>query len=120
MSSHAEHTEQMIATLRAALVERVQWVKDLADNLIAEETKTATLRAESERLREANEMMLTDIRRTDVDMLAFKAEIERQRAALEHIAKHPRGGLIDTPEKLERDEMIGIARAALAQEKSND
>jgi len=38
--------------------------------------------AEIERLREANEMMLTDIRRTDVDMLAFKAEIERLRAAL--------------------------------------
>lgn len=41
------------------------------------------------------------------------AEIERLRAALEEIAKHPRGGRIDTPEKLERDEMIGIARAAL-------
>lgn len=43
----------------------------------------------------------------------LKAEIERLRAALEEIAKHPRGGRIDTPEKLERDEMIGIARAAL-------
>lgn len=30
-----------------------------------------------EQLEEANELMLTDIRRTDVDMLAFKAEIER-------------------------------------------
>jgi hypothetical protein len=80
-------------------------------------SENATLRAEIERLREANEMMLTDIRRTDVDMLAFKAEIERLRGALEKITKYPRGGLIDTPEKLERDEMIGIARAALTQEK---
>lgn len=33
--------------------------------------------ARIEQLEEANELMLTDIRRTDVDMLAFKAEIER-------------------------------------------
>lgn len=41
----------------------------------------ALVRAEQaariEQLEEANELMLTDIRRTDVDMLAFKAEIER-------------------------------------------
>ena len=36
----------------------------------------ARLVDENKRLREANELMLTDIRRTDVDMLAFKAEIE--------------------------------------------
>ena len=41
------------------------------------------------------------------------AEIERLRAALREIAKHPRGGVIDTPEKMDRDEFIGIARAAL-------
>ena len=40
-------------------------------------------------------------------------EIERLRAALREIAKHPRGGVIDTPEKMDRDEFIGIARAAL-------
>jgi chromosome segregation ATPase len=40
----------------------------------------AKLRAKNERLRETNEMMLTDIRRTDVDMMAFKAEIERLKA----------------------------------------
>ena len=41
------------------------------------------------------------------------AEIERLRAALREIAKHPRGGVIDTTEKMDRDEFIGIARAAL-------
>ena len=35
---------------------------------------------EAKRLREANELMLTDIRRTDVDMLAFKARIEQLEA----------------------------------------
>jgi len=49
---------------------------------------------EIERLREANEMMLTDIRRTDVDMLAFKAEIERLRAALRDVLSYvPRGNM---------------------------
>lgn len=41
------------------------------------------------------------------------AEIERLRAALREIAKHSRGGVIDTTEKMDRDEFIGIARAAL-------
>jgi hypothetical protein len=54
------------------------------------------------------------------DVATLRATNERLRSALEKITKYPRGGLIDTPEKLERDEMIGIARAALAQEKSND
>ena len=40
---------------------------------------------EATRLREANELMLTDIRRTDVDMLAFKARIEQLEAALRDI-----------------------------------
>jgi hypothetical protein len=42
--------DQQITTLRAEVEKQVQWVKDLADNLIAEEAKTATLRAEIERL----------------------------------------------------------------------
>ena len=63
--------------------------------------------AEIERLSEANEMMLTDIRRTDVDMLAFKAEIERLRAALREIASWEPGA-------------SAVARAALAEEKPND
>jgi predicted phage gp36 major capsid-like protein len=33
-------------------------------------------------LEEANELMLTDIRRTDVDMLAFKARIEQLEAEI--------------------------------------
>jgi hypothetical protein len=41
------------------------------------------------------------------------AEIERLRAALQMIAEYHRGGHLDTDEKLERDLMIGIARAAL-------
>lgn len=40
-------------------------------------------------------------------------ELKRLEAALREIAKHPRGGVIDTPEKMDRDEFIGIARAAL-------
>lgn len=39
-----------------------------------------------EQLEEANELMLTDIRRTDVDMLAFKARIEKLEAALRPLA----------------------------------
>ena len=42
----------------------------------------ARLVDEVKRLREANELMLTDIRRTDVDMLAFKARIAQLEAAL--------------------------------------
>ena len=49
-----------------------------------------------------------------------QADVERLRAALQMIAEYPRGGLIDTPEKLDRDLMIGIARAALTQEKPNE
>ena len=41
------------------------------------------------------------------------AEIKRLHAALREIAKHSRGGVIDTTEKMDRDEFIGIARAAL-------
>ena len=39
--------------------------------------------------------------------------IEKLEAALREIAKHSRGGVIDTTEKMDRDEFIGIARAAL-------
>lgn len=39
--------------------------------------------------------------------------IEQLEAALREIAKHSRGGVIDTTEKMDRDEFIGIARAAL-------
>jgi hypothetical protein len=68
--------------------------------------------AEIERLREANEMMLTDIRRTDVDMLAFKARIEQLEAALRRITDGPWPDVVDTPEAQCRfDE--DIARAAL-------
>jgi hypothetical protein len=40
-------------------------------------------------------------------------EIQQLRAALRMIAEYHRGGHLDTDEKLERDLMIGIARAAL-------
>ena len=43
--------------------------------------------------------------------------IEKLEAVLREIAKHPRGGVIDTPEKMDRDEFIGIARAALGKSK---
>lgn len=68
---------------------------------------------EIERLRETNEMMLTDIRRTDVDMLAFKVEIERLRAALEDVLSHTSYG--DIPVTI-----YDNARAALAEEKPNE
>ena len=38
---------------RAEMANQIQWVKDLADNLIAEEAKTSALRAEVEKLRAA-------------------------------------------------------------------
>ena len=43
------------------------------------------------------------------------ARIEKLEAALREIAKHSRGGVIDTTEKMDRDEFIGIARAALGE-----
>ena len=56
-------------------------------------------------LEEVNEMMLTDIRRTDVDMLAFKARIAQLEAALEDIAY---------PNPLHNeDDLMRTARAAL-------
>ena len=54
----------------------------MEDELTHASIKIMAQHVEIEQLREANELMLTDIRRTDVDMLAFKAEIERLRAAL--------------------------------------
>ena len=51
-------------------------------------------------------------------MIADQADrIEHLEAALREIAKHPRGGVINTPEKMDRDEFIGIARAALGKSK---
>lgn len=50
---------------------------------------------------------------TSSDCKEAFADNERLRLALREIAKHPRGGVIDTPEKMDRDEFIGIARAAL-------
>jgi hypothetical protein len=80
-----------------------------------------------DKAREARMDMTPDKREHSLNIIVLqdlireqKAEIDRLLTALENIAKRPRGGLIDTPEKMERDEMIGIARAALAQEKSND
>jgi predicted metalloenzyme YecM len=54
----------------------------MEDELTHASIKIMAQHVEIEQLREANEMMLTDIRRTDVDMLAFKAEIERLRKML--------------------------------------
>jgi septal ring factor EnvC (AmiA/AmiB activator) len=53
----AEHLagNDEITRLTAEVENQVQWVNELADNLIAEEAKTATLRAEVERLRAALE-----------------------------------------------------------------
>ena len=62
--------------------------------------------AEIERLREWNREIALNARE-------FAAENERLRAALREIAAHKRGGHLDTEEKLERDLMIGYARAAL-------
>ena len=92
--------------------------------------------AEIERLREANEMMLTDIRRTDVDMLAFKAEIERLRAALreadkglaagisQYAARTIHGQIVAGDEQYPWIRLMQIGmeatRSALAQEKPND
>jgi septal ring factor EnvC (AmiA/AmiB activator) len=44
-------------------------------------------------LEEANELMLTDIRRTDVDMLAFKAEIESLNIRIKELERAVSDGL---------------------------
>jgi hypothetical protein len=80
--------------------------------------RVAETDVEIERLSEANEMMLTDIRRTDVDMLAFKAEIERLRAALlVGVCMLSEMGL-DPREKCQM--AYDHLSAALAQEKPHD
>lgn len=61
---------------------------DKRDQLIDEAVgKIDNQQTEIERLCEANELMLTDIRRTDVDMLAFKAEIEGLRIIIKDLEK---------------------------------
>ena len=77
-----EQAADTITNLRAEVERQVQWVKDLADNLIAEEAKTATLRAENERL--TADRAYTDDARVDALDWAeqLRAENERLRAAL--------------------------------------
>ena len=48
--------------------------------------EAAALAAENAKLREANELLLTDVRRTDVDMREMLAENKRLRAALKWFA----------------------------------
>lgn len=50
-SADMKEAADEITKLRAEVAEQVQWVKDLADRLIAEEAKTTTLRAEVARPR---------------------------------------------------------------------
>ena len=66
--------------------------------------------ARIEQLEEASEMMLTDIRRTDVDMLAFKARIEQLEAALREIATYE----IEDGCPCSACQHSALARAALA------
>jgi hypothetical protein len=75
------------------------WDRRAMENELTQASvKIMAQHVEIEQLREANELMLTDIRRTDVDMLAFKAEIERLRAALKEI------------EYLDRPQVRGLPR----------
>ena len=62
----------------------------------------ARLVDEAKRLREANELMLTDIRRTDVDMLAFKAEIEHYRKTLRDIVRQCNNPIYGSAPGMER------------------
>ena len=61
-------------------------VERLRDPAFGTETSERNLMNQAadriEQLEEANELMLTDIRRTDVDMLAFKARIEQLEAEI--------------------------------------
>ena len=98
------------------LVEEVghHWkINELSRELIEASAKLVEQQAEIESLRfQLNGVIKMRNEATD--------EIVRLRAALQMIAEYPRGGLIDTPEKLDRDLMIGIARAALEEEKPNE
>jgi chromosome segregation ATPase len=99
-----------ITTLRAVFQKLNERNAEYIGTIDRLRRRVAETDVEIERLSEANEMMLTDIRRTDVDMLAFKAEIERLRAALDRAAdRFFDAGMNDDWAK---------ARAALSEEKA--
>lgn len=60
----------------------------MAEMAVEQTSEIASLRAENEKLNEAMEMLLTDVRRTDVDMRELKTENEKLRAALSKISEY--------------------------------
>ena len=81
----------------------------------------ARLVDEAKRLREANELMLTDIRRTDVDMLAFKARIEQLEAALRDLIWYTNQlelTVYDPSDWPTEHDEVRNARAALGEERT--
>ena len=92
---HCDEAADEIERLRDAVARGNKTWNALSDQCDAKD-------AEIERLEEVNELMLTDIRRTDVDMLAFKARIAQLEAALRDI-------IADSFSIY----AIGVARAAL-------
>lgn len=89
-----------------------------------------SLRAENAKLREANELLLTDVRRTDVDMRKMLADNKRLRAALKPFANAIKGNWSHQSDEMPIDAGFGasdlrlrfrlgdfrIARAALGGE----
>ena len=82
-----------------------------------------------EQLEEANELMLTDIRRTDVDMMAFKTEIEHYRKTLRDIVRQCNNPIYGSAPGMERmidriDDMaidaLGIATKPMKQDASDE
>lgn len=67
---------------RAEMANQIQWVKDLADNLIAEEAKTSALRAENERLKDANAQLQEIVNGDTEEEERIRAENEKLRSAL--------------------------------------
>ena len=117
MKLASEMRDSFFTIIRANTAATVSEANDaslkIINTLIAETKTTAD---EITKLREDNEMMLTDIRRTGVAMRDFKAEIERLRAALLAFADH--FGPLEDNELLHVDarRCFALARAALGGE----
>jgi regulator of replication initiation timing len=73
----SETDAEFLDSMEAWVIGSLVFKAEHRERLFALARRGAEAADRIERLREANEMVLTDIRRTDVDMLAFKAEIER-------------------------------------------
>ena len=101
------------------MTDTADWLRMYAQQLEdqhAPQNLTIGMRQAADQLdasRETTLQLLGQVGQLSDELERLKDCEARLRAALQKIAKHSRGGVIDTTEKMDRDEFIGIARAAL-------